>query len=129
MSIGNTLDVVVVSPNAFHSGSRIASSAASTSGNAAGSTAGHGRVDGDELDGRHAVLRRQHADDVVGRVGRRFQAGEDALVGRREQRDAVAPALRERQLVERDGIGGRLGALGGEHVGHGRTPSSSSACG
>ena len=38
ISIGNTLDVVVVSPNAFHSGTRIASSAASTSGNAAGST-------------------------------------------------------------------------------------------
>ena len=37
-SIGNTLDVVVVSPNAFHSGSEIASSAAITNGNAAGST-------------------------------------------------------------------------------------------
>ena len=37
-SIGNTLEVVVVSPNAFHSGSEIASSAAITKGNAAGST-------------------------------------------------------------------------------------------
>src|SRR5258705_6521293 len=37
-SIGNTLEVVVVSPNAFHSGSEIASSAAITTGNAAGST-------------------------------------------------------------------------------------------
>src|SRR3954471_19535882 len=37
-SIGNTLDVVVVSPNAFHSGSAIASSAAMTNLNAAGST-------------------------------------------------------------------------------------------
>src|SRR3954469_24465010 len=37
-SIGNTLDVVVVRPNAFHSGSTIASSAATTNGNAAGST-------------------------------------------------------------------------------------------
>jgi hypothetical protein len=38
ISIGNTLDVVVVSPNAFHSGSESASSAASTMANAAGST-------------------------------------------------------------------------------------------
>ena len=38
MSIGNTLEVVVVSPNAFHSGSDSASSAASTYGNASGST-------------------------------------------------------------------------------------------
>src|SRR5689334_1743092 len=38
MSIGNTLDVVVVRPKAFHSGSDSASSAASTKGNAAGST-------------------------------------------------------------------------------------------
>ena len=38
MSIGKTLDVVVVSPNAFHSGSESASSAARTSGKAAGST-------------------------------------------------------------------------------------------
>src|SRR6516225_8870547 len=37
-SIGNTLDVVVVNPKAFHSGSVIASSAASTYGKAAGST-------------------------------------------------------------------------------------------
>jgi CheY-like chemotaxis protein len=34
----DTLDVVVVSPNAFHSGSDSASSAASTTPNAAGST-------------------------------------------------------------------------------------------
>src|SRR5690348_12228454 len=38
ISIGHTLDVVVVSPNAFHSGSEIASSAATTTGNAAGWT-------------------------------------------------------------------------------------------
>src|SRR5439155_16023073 len=38
ISIGNTLDVVVVSPNAFHSGSEIASSAATTTPKAAGST-------------------------------------------------------------------------------------------
>ena len=38
MSIGNTLDVVVVRPNGFHSGSESASSAASTRPNAAGST-------------------------------------------------------------------------------------------
>ncbi len=38
MSIGKTLDVVVVRPNAFHSGTSSASSAAITSGNAAGST-------------------------------------------------------------------------------------------
>lgn len=38
ISIGNTDEVVVVSANAFHSGALIASSAASTQGNAAGST-------------------------------------------------------------------------------------------
>src|SRR5438132_7789995 len=38
ISIGNTLDVVVVSPNAFHSGSESASSAAITTAKAAGST-------------------------------------------------------------------------------------------
>src|SRR4051812_48465216 len=36
-SIGQTLEVVVVSPKAFHSGSEIASSAATTNGNAADS--------------------------------------------------------------------------------------------
>src|SRR5256714_13841064 len=38
ISIGNTLEVVVVNPKAFHSGRRIASIAATTCGNAAGST-------------------------------------------------------------------------------------------
>src|SRR5690242_9859683 len=37
-NIGQTLEVVVVSPNAFHSGSAIASNAAITNRNAAGST-------------------------------------------------------------------------------------------
>ena len=126
-SIGNTLDVVVVSPNAFHSGSEIASSAAITSGNAAGSHPAIAALTAIELDRRDTVDRRQHAQRVVGRVRRGREQRLDRVVGGGQQRHAVAPTLRDRELVLRARIGADLDLLDGER--HALAPSSASTCG
>ena len=120
-SIGNTLDVVVVSPNAFHSGSEIASSAASTSGNAAGSHAGHRRVDRDELDGRDAVAPAA-ARTTTWSAGYGVAASSASIASSvgGQQRHAVAPALGERRA--RTARAGRRGtstcSLGERHAVH-----------
>ena len=90
--------------------------------------AGHRGVDRDELDRRHAVDRRQHAHDVVGRIRRRGEERFDRVVGGRQQRHAVAPVLRER--AARTGRAGRPGTSTRSLVSvTSVTPSSSSTCG
>jgi hypothetical protein len=66
--------------------------------------AGHRGVDRRLLHRGGAVRRGERADDVVGVVGRGFEELEDALLGRREHGQPIAPAVGERAFVQREGI-------------------------
>ncbi len=127
-SIGNTLDVVVVSPNAFHSGSESASSAASTNAERGRFDAGQRGVDRDELDRR----------DAVARAGARTRRGRPGTATPRaaprpRRRSRAAAGTPSPQCSSSDssysarGSAGDLDAFAGER--HAVTPSSSSTCG
>ncbi len=127
MSIGNTLDVVVVRPKAFHSGSDSASSAASTNGNAAGSTPAI------------AALTATSSTVATPLTGGRTQTTWSAGYGDAASSASIAssvagscgtPSLQcssQRELVLRARIGGDLDPFARER--HAVTPRSSSTFG
>ena len=120
MSIGNTLDVVVVSPNAFHSGVVSASSAARTSGNAAGCTPAIAAFAATSSTVATPYCGGSTPSTWSGGSGVRASSASIASSVGGRQRRAVAPPLGERSLVERVGVGGDLDLGAGQR--HGRRP-------
>ena len=94
ISIGNTLDVVVVRPNAFHSGSDSASSAASTTPNAAGSTPAIAALIATSSTVATPLHGGSTQSDVVGGIRGRVEQRVDRVVGCRRAAEHRRPSAR-----------------------------------
>ncbi len=127
ISIGNTLDVVVVSPNAFHSGDEQRLERRDHERERLGLHTGHRRVRGDELDGRDSAAGGSTPTTWSGGSGvHASSASIAASVG--GSSGAPSPhRSRERQLVERGRVGRHLDLLAGERHAVTSIPRSSRA--
>ena len=111
---GTTHDVVVFSANRLKIGSATASIAAHEERHRLGGRAGHHGVDRKLLDGGAAVAGRQVAEMLVGEATRRGDVGAHPVLGRRDERQPVAPARVGGELLERRGVVLDLEAVAGE---------------
>ena len=126
--MGNTDDVVVVRPNAFHSGSEIASSAAITSGNAAGSQPAIAAFTAISSTVATPLAGGSTQSAWSAGYGVAASSASIGIVGGGQHRHAVAPTLGDRALVLLAWICADLELLAREGA-HAFTPSSASTCG